>query len=129
MEIKGTPTFSAITSGRLETVAIFKGSKSRFGKVAFNCKIEREILLRLTNYGPPITTDATDFCGRPVEIVLTEKPAYGGSSITSPFDLNEGDYLIIRSSPNNPSVETGKPTTEFRALSYIVIISVTTSKP
>gem|GEM_PF-4270843 len=53
LEIKGTPTFSAITSGRLRTVAIFKGSKSRFGKVAFNCKIEREIL-------------------------LTEKPAYGG---------------------------------------------------
>lgn len=108
------------------------GSKTSAGKVTLDCKIDRKVLLRLVNYGTPITSPSTDFWGHPVEIVIAEnrieKPNSEVSSSDSSIKLNEGIYLMVRYSPVQPSVKTEKPTTEYHSGHYLVLIRVATSK-
>ncbi|MDB4144103.1 hypothetical protein N9821_01110 [Akkermansiaceae bacterium] len=126
---------------KLGTDISLRGSKSPSGKVNLDVEIDRKVLLRLVNYGTPITSDATDFWGHPVNIVITENrievPEFGESTIKSSINFEEansinfeeGNYLIIRSShPDAPS-DHGKPTTEFRSADFIAFIRVATSKP
>ncbi|MDB4588076.1 hypothetical protein N9124_01165 [bacterium] len=118
---------------KLGTEISLRGSKSASGKVDLDFEIDRKVLLRLVNYGTPITADATDFWGRHVDVIITENrmevPEFGESTIQSSANLEEGNYLVIRTSqPETPS-DHGRPTTEFRSSDFIALIRLVTSKP
>lgn len=96
---------------------------------SLSVNLDRKAFLGFLNYGTPITTDATDFFGRTVQIIITEnrieKPIFRRDLKTASAKLAEGEFLVIR----NPEAETvvpGKlPFAEKRPPGFIAMIRET----
>ena len=112
------------------TTVSVTGLSTSTGENHIDILIDRKILLGFTNYGKPITTDATDFFGRKVPVVITEnrieKPNFRKDQIKTVAMLPEGNYLAIRNI-GATSVTPGKfPFTAKRPAGFIALVRATT---
>lgn len=68
--------------------------------IEFDCRFHRTSFVGDMNYGQPITTTATSFFGRPVEVVITENKIlmaiFGTASSTTRVTMPSGSYLVLR---------------------------------
>ncbi|MEN8773966.1 MAG: hypothetical protein ABF379_12805 [Akkermansiaceae bacterium] len=124
-----TPTTpkSFITT-QVDTPTSFTGQKSPGGFVDLEFELNRKAFLGFINYGKPITTDATDWLGRKVSIIISEnrmeKPVFGDDEINSSYMLAEGNYLILRNPDVEPVNSKGLPFQETRPPGFIAVIRV-----
>ena len=62
------------------------------------------------NYGSPIKEKSEDITGRPVELTLTEnripQPVFCTNKITTAVVVNDGSYVILGGSANEPATNT-----------------------
>lgn len=65
----------------------------------FDCQFNRTTFNGEMNYGKPITTTATSFFGRPVEVVLTENkimmPIFGSDRSSTRITIPNRGYLVL----------------------------------
>jgi len=113
---------------QIGTTVSFTGQKSADGFVDLNLTLDRKTLLGFVNYGKPITTDATDWLGRKVPVVITEnrieKPIFRSDRIKSSILLTEGDYLVLRNPDARPAYTGNRPFQEKRKPGFIALIRV-----
>lgn len=100
------------------------------GFTRIDLNLDRKILLGFTNYGTPITAEATDFFGRKVPVVITEnrieKPVFRSDQTKTSFTIKGEDYLVIRNI-GATAVTPGKyPFTPKRPAGFIAFIRTTT---
>ena len=96
------PTPSKIETKKLGTFVHLTGRKDSAETLSVSIKLEKTALLGNINHGKPITTDATDFWGRKVEVVLTENkqlvPVFQRIDLSSDITLRNGHFLLIEGS-------------------------------
>lgn len=107
------------------TIAI-TGSEASNGIIELRVKLDRKVLLGFVNHGKPITTDATDWLGRKVEIIVTEnrqeEPRFSEHLRDVTLSLQEGHCLLLSEHGVNPP-EQGKPSfQQKRTPGYIALI-------
>lgn len=97
---------------KVGTTVDVTGSQTPDGHVALRVKLDRKILLGFVNHGKPITTDATDWLGRKVNVVITEnrqeEPRFSEYLRDVSLTLAKGQYLALFD-PGTYPPEHGKP--------------------
>lgn len=92
-----SPTAYATT--HIGSTVEFLAEKKNAGWVEMDVKINRKVLLGFQNYGKPITTEASDFWGKKVPIVITEnrieKPVFSSHQRATSVRLSPDQVLVI----------------------------------
>ncbi|MDB4652701.1 hypothetical protein OAE39_00330 [Akkermansiaceae bacterium] len=128
-EFPVTPaTPKSFITTQVGTTTSFTGQRSPDGFVDLEFELNRKAFLGFINYGKPITTDASDWLGRKVPVVITEnrmeKPVFDCNEINSSSMLSEGNYLILRNPDAEPVNSNGLPFQEKRPPGFIAVIRV-----
>ncbi|MDB2673741.1 hypothetical protein N9Y81_02170 [Akkermansiaceae bacterium] len=121
-------TPQSFVTTEIGTTVSLNGKSQGTNLTELEIQLDRKILLGFTNHGKPITTEATDFFGKTVPIVITEnrmeKPNFLTEEIETSVTLTNGAYLILRNPDAKPVQPSKLPFTEKRPPGFIAVIRV-----
>ncbi|MDA7881383.1 hypothetical protein N9A94_03685 [Akkermansiaceae bacterium] len=104
-------TPSKFETKQLGTRVYLTGRKVSAESLSLSINFEKRSFLENVNHGTPITSEATDFWGRKVQIVLTENkilvPVFRNFKLDSEITLLNGHCLLIEGN-GSPSKTTNK---------------------
>lgn len=111
---------------KVGTTVSFTGQPEGDGIFELDLEIHRKTFLGFINYGKPITSNATDWLGRKVQIIVTEnkmeKPVFGTDRINTSIRLTQGSYLVLRNPDARPVDPKGRPFEEKQKPGFIAVI-------
>ena len=110
------PHPSHLKTTKVGSTVSFTGQPEGDGIFELALEIHRKTFLGFINYGKPITSDATDWLGRNIKIIVTEnsiaKPVFVTDRINASIYLTERSYLVLRNLDAHPVDPKGRPFAE-----------------